>query len=90
MPHVQFTRHLRLHFPDLREVDLEGATVAEVVEALDRLHPGLAAYLTDERGALRKHVNIFVDGELLEDRAALSDPLAPNARVFIMQALSGG
>ena len=46
--------------------------------------------MTDERGSLRKHVNIFVDEELLADRAALSDPLGRDARVFIMQALSGG
>jgi len=87
---VRFTRHLRLHFPDLRDGEVEAATLAELVRALDRQWPGLAGYLTDERGALRKHVNVFVNGELLEDRAGLGDPIAAGDEVFVMQALSGG
>ena len=39
MPSVQFTRHLRMHFPDLADVEVEGATLADVVAQLDRLHP---------------------------------------------------
>ncbi len=37
-------------------------------------HPGLAAYIVDERGALRKHVNIYVDSELVRDRACPAHP----------------
>jgi hypothetical protein len=87
---VQFTRHLNLHFPELRDVDVEGGTVAEIMDALDRLHPGLAAYLVDDRGALRPHVNVFINEELLTDRTSLSDPVGPSDRLFVMQALSGG
>jgi molybdopterin converting factor small subunit len=87
---VRFTRHLRLHFPDLRDGDFEAGTLAELVRALDGRWPGLAGYLVDERGALRKHVNVFVNGELLEDRAGLGDRIAAGDEVFVMQALSGG
>jgi molybdopterin converting factor small subunit len=90
MPSVRFTRHLLLHFPDLREDRVAGETLAQVVGELERRHPGLAGYLVDDRGALRKHVNIFVNDELLRDRAGLSDPVTESDRVFIMQALSGG
>ena len=90
MPVVQFTRHLNLHFPDLRETRVEAATLAEVVSELDSRFPGLADYLVDERGALRKHVNLFINEQLLEDRKALSDPVTAADRVFVMQALSGG
>lgn len=90
MARVRFTRHLRLHFPDLRDLEVEASTLAELVRTLDRAHPGLAGYLVDERGSLRKHVNVFVNGDLLEDRAALRDRLGPGDEVFVMQALSGG
>lgn len=90
MPAVQCTRHLRLHFPDLEDVEVPGGSLAEVVRALDAMHPGLAGYLLDDRGALRKHVNIFVNEKLLSDRQSLGDRVAPGDRVFIMQALSGG
>ena len=92
MPSVTFTRHLQRFFPSLEVDGLEvsGTTVAEVVRALDERHPGLASYLVDERGALRKHVNVFVDEVLVRDRRALSDAVPEGARVYVMQALSGG
>ncbi len=90
MPHVAFTRHLRRFFPALAEGEVPGATVRQVLDELDRRYPGLAAYVVDETGRLRRHVNIFVGDEPICDREALSDPVAPADRVFILQALSGG
>lgn len=93
MPRVQFTRHLFRYFPELAasgEVEVEAETVAQVVAALERRFPGLADYLVDERGALRKHVNIFVGGDFIRDRERLTDPLQPTSEVYIFQALSGG
>lgn len=90
MPRVRFTHHLRRYFPDLDEMDVPGDTVADVVRELDRRHPGLAAYLVDERGALRKHVNVFVDRELVRDRARLGDAVTAGSVLDVIQALSGG
>jgi len=87
---VTFTRHLRVHFPDLADMTVPGDTLAAVVRNLDDRCPGLAAYLVDDRGALRRHVNIFVNEEILEDRKGLSDRVTGTDRVFVMQALSGG
>jgi len=92
MARVELTRHLIELFPQLGEQPLEvdAATVADVVRELERRAPGLAFYVCDERGRLRLHVNIFVGQDRVADRARLSDPVAPEARVTIMQALSGG
>jgi hypothetical protein len=90
MPTVYFTRHLLRFFPYLTTTEVEASTVAEVVAALEHRHRGLADYLVDERGALRKHVNIFVGDELVRDRDTLSDPVTPNSQIHIIQALSGG
>ncbi|MFN7145390.1 MAG: MoaD/ThiS family protein [Myxococcota bacterium] len=90
MPVVHFTRHLQRFFPDLASQEVPGATVADVVGALDSRFPGLAAYLVDERGSLRKHVNIFVGDELVRDRVRLSDPVGADTPVHVIQALSGG
>lgn len=90
MPDVRFTQHLRIHFPDLEDGEVAGSNLADLVRELDRLHPGLAAYLVDDHGSLRQHVNIFVNEQLLADRVKLGDPIGPGDRVFIMQALSGG
>jgi sulfur-carrier protein len=92
MAEVELTRHLHRFFPHLREQALvvDGATVAEVVEALERLAPGFAFYVCDERGRLRTHVNIFIGDERIVDRERLSDRVRPTDRIFILQALSGG
>lgn len=90
MPYVKFTKSLDRFFPDLADVTVEAKTVADVVAAVDARFPGLASYIVDERGALRRHVNIFVGDELVYDRDTLSDPVKPDSRVYIFQALSGG
>ena len=90
MAHVSFTRHLQRFFPDLVEGDVPGATVRELIDELERRYPGIASYLIDETGRLRKHVNVFVGEEPIYDRQRLSDAVAPDARVHILQALSGG
>jgi hypothetical protein len=92
MAKVDLTRHLYSFFPHLEGMDLhvEASTVADVVQELERIAPGFAFYVCDERGRLRRHVNIFVGEERVADRERLSDRVGPEARVTIMQALSGG
>lgn len=90
MPFVSFTRHLLRFFPSLVEGECPGATVREVVDELDRRYPGMAAFIMDETGRLRRHVNVFVGDEPIADRDRLADKLSPGDRVFILQALSGG
>ena len=90
MPKVELTNHLKRFFPTLGPQALPASTVAELVRALDERFPGIMGYLVDERGALRKHVNIFIDGEMVVDRVSLGDALDERSEVFIAQALSGG
>ena len=92
MARVELTNHLYTFFPALEGKDLrvEADTVADVIREMERIAPGFAFYVCDERGRLRRHVNIFVEEERVADRRRLSDRLEPESRVFIMQALSGG
>lgn len=90
MAHVTFTRHLLAFFPTLAEGEVPGATVREVLDELEHRHPGLGAYIVDETGRLRRHVNVFVGEEPIRDRARLGDPLTPDTKLYILQALSGG
>lgn len=92
MAKVELTRHLYRFFPALegQEISVDASTVAEVVREMERIAPEFAFYVCDERGRLRPHVNIFVGDQMIVDRVRLSDPVQPDARVFILQALSGG
>jgi hypothetical protein len=92
MATVELTRHLYSFFPTLegQEIAVEAATVAEAVQHLERIAPGIAFYICDERGRLRRHVNVFIGEERIADRDKLSDRVNPDSRIYIMQALSGG
>ncbi len=46
--------------------------------------------MLDDQGRLRQHVNIFIDGVMIKDRAKLTDPFQENSEIHIMRALSGG
>jgi molybdopterin converting factor small subunit len=90
MPHVAFTSHLQAVFPSLSDGEVPGKSVRELLDELDRHHPGLASYIIDETGRLRRHVNIFIGEEPIRDRQQLGDVLRAEDRVLILQALSGG
>ena len=69
-----------------RRVTVSAETVTEAFAALDRNWPGMRDRLCDSIPAIRRHINVFVDGE----RATLQTRLAPGAEMFIVAAISGG
>jgi molybdopterin converting factor small subunit len=74
-------------FPNaLRRVELPAATVGELIDGLDARWPGMRDRLCDSRPALRRHINVFVEGR----RATLDTPLAPGTEVTVLTAISGG
>jgi molybdopterin synthase sulfur carrier subunit len=86
---VAFTPNLQRHV-ECPTAQVAGSTVRAVLEAVFAENPRLRGYVLDDQGALRKHMIIFVDGQQIEDRAALSDPVRDTSEVYVMQALSGG
>jgi sulfur carrier protein ThiS len=71
-------------------LDIPGSTVADALEHLFAQHPVLRGYVVDERGALRRHVALFVDGTAIHHNSDLQQALGEHAEVYVMQALSGG
>jgi molybdopterin synthase sulfur carrier subunit len=67
-------------------LSVPATTVAEAIDALDARWPGMRDRLADSTPQVRRHINIFVDGE----RATLLTRLAPATEVCIMTAISGG
>lgn len=91
MPRVHFTPNLRRHVatPD-GAVTVPGETVAEALDAVFAQHAELRGYVVDEHGRLRTHMVIFVDGKPVLDRVHLTDTVAEQSELYVMQALSGG
>ncbi|MBI2316886.1 MAG: MoaD/ThiS family protein [Betaproteobacteria bacterium] len=78
---------LRSYCGERAEVEAAGATLAEVLEDLDRRYPGIRFRMIDEQDAIRRHIRIYVNRNEVR---ALGVPLANSDEVFIFQALSGG
>ena len=77
---------------DRGEVSAEGsaASVSEALALLWRDCPGVRDRVVTERGELRPHVNIFVDGESIRYTGGLSAPVRDGSEIVILPALSGG
>ena len=69
-----------------RELELAGSTVAEVLRALEREHPDTRGWILDERGAIREHINVFVNKEYGREDTSVT----PSDRLHIIPAISGG
>lgn len=67
-------------------VEVSASTVGEAIDALDRRWPGMRDRLCDSRPGIRRHINIFVNGQ----RATLKTRLTSGAEVFVLTAISGG
>lgn len=70
----------------LGEHELSGSTVVELLRELERAHPDVRGWILDERGVVRRHINVFVNGELCEGVS----PVEPGDRVDVLPAISGG
>jgi len=87
---VRIPTQLRSLTGDRAEVEVAGATVGEVLGALDTAHPGFGERLFDDQGALRRFVNVFVDDEDLRFLQGLDTPLTERSVVSIVPAVAGG
>jgi molybdopterin converting factor small subunit len=79
-PLAEYTAHRR-------EVEAHGATLAALLEDLDRRFPGIRFRIVDEQGAVRQHIKIFVNRA---QESRLERRLAPGDEVLVVAALSGG
>ena len=86
---VEFAPALRRHVDCAPQLVPAGALRA-VLEAALSAAPGLADYVFDDQRAVRKHVAVFVNRQLVGDRVSLCQPLQAGDRVLVVQALSGG
>jgi molybdopterin synthase sulfur carrier subunit len=65
---------------------IEGGTVGELLRELERAHPAMDGWILDERGVLRRHINVFVNGELVDAKTHVGEADV----VDVLPAISGG
>jgi sulfur-carrier protein len=83
---------LRVHGPlrkplgDQAEHELSGDKVVELLRGLEREHPEISGWLLDERGLIRRHINVFVNGERGDEETAVR----AGDRIEVLPAITGG
>lgn len=68
------------------EQEIGGATVVDLLRGLEDLHPSVIGWILDERGTIRRHINVFVNGERGGEQTAVCD----GDRVEVLPAITGG
>jgi molybdopterin synthase sulfur carrier subunit len=68
------------------EIPLDAPSVGELLRALEQDTPTLSGWILDERGTIRRHINVFVNGEAGREET----PVAAHDRVDVLPAISGG
>jgi len=86
MPVVRLRGPLKSQAGDRSEHALEGGSVGELLLELERVQPAAQGWILDERGVLRRHINVFVNGEL----GSQDTPVDADGLVDVLPALSGG
>jgi len=65
---------------------VEGGTVGDLLRELERAQPAVSGWILDERGLVRRHINVFVNGEYGRE----DTPVGPQDRIDVLPAISGG
>ncbi|MFL5767623.1 MAG: MoaD/ThiS family protein [Actinomycetota bacterium] len=68
------------------DVELNGSSLLEVLRSLENAHPRTVGWVLDEHGRIRRHVNVFVNGEMTREDL----PLGPGDRVHVVPSITGG
>jgi sulfur carrier protein ThiS len=89
MVRVEFASSLQRHVP-CPPVQADARCLRDAMTEAWKIAPALRSYVLDEQGCVRRHVAVFINGEMLHDRADLSRALGASDSIYVAQALSGG
>ncbi len=87
---IHVPRELRVECDGARELSLSASSVRAALAELERLHPTLYRNICDETGAVRRHLNLFVNSAHVRERQGLETVLVSGDTLFILPAVSGG
>ena len=87
---VRIPTQLRPLTGGANRVEVVAGTVGEVLQALERSHPGFAERLLDDQGQVRRYVNLFVDDDDIRFESGLDTPVKDGQTLSVVPAVAGG
>jgi MoaD family protein len=90
MPVVRFPALMKFYVDNQSEFPIDGGTISELLDNLIARYPMLKTHLFDSNGGLRRHFNIFVNGEHIRELNGLNTALKDDDMVILMASAAGG
>jgi molybdopterin converting factor small subunit len=90
MPIVRFPALMKFYVDNQLEFPVDAVTVADLLDVLVARYPALKPHLFEPTGKLRRHFNIFVNGEHVRELKGLDTPLEADDKVILMVSAAGG
>ena len=90
MTSVKIPTPLRKFTNNIGDVEIDGDTVKELIDNLDKKYPGIKQRLCDENGTIRKYINIYVGDEDIRFLQGEKTKIENNKEVIIVPAIAGG
>lgn len=87
---VRIPAPLRKLTQDKAVVEVDGKTIQDVLNSLEKNYPGLKERICDESGQIRRFVNVFINGEDIRFKDGAKTAVAEGAEVSIIPAIAGG
>ena len=87
---IHVPRELRVYCEGARELPLSARSVRTALVELEGQRPILYRHICDETGAVRRHLNLFVNSVHVRERQGLDTTLVPGDTLYILPAVSGG
>ena len=87
---VRLPRQLAELTAGVRELQVPAGSLTSVLDTLSAAHPVLVRRLRDETGALRRYVNVYVDGEDVRATGGLLTPVGDGCLVEVLPCVAGG
>ena len=90
MPYVRFPAVMKYYLGDKHEIFISASTMDGLIRAIVEQYPAARFHLIDGEGKLRRHFNIFVNGEHIRDLKGMDTPLKDDDKVTVLVSAAGG
>jgi adenylyltransferase/sulfurtransferase len=90
MSTIRIPTPLRSYTQGEKELEIQGSTVGEALQALGEQYPAVKPHLFDEEGELRSYVNLYLNDDDIRSLAGANTPIEPGDKLMIIPSIAGG
>jgi len=90
MPKLTLPALMKYYVNDLSEVQITGSTVSQAINDLTSQYPAIKPHIIDNQGRLRRHVNLFINKENINNLNGLDTSIEESDIIILMPSITGG